>query len=395
MKRFFRRGVAVLLLSIFPFALSACGKDAAKDTRPTEGVGVATVSAVGDIYLTDEMLSDARRSDGAYDFSAQLTDVCSSLAGADLTIGNLEGTFCGAPYGIAAGSYPDSLAAALSAAGFDLLQTANSYSIFGGLSGLQRTKAVIEDNGMTAVGTYNSADDRAEHPVVVREVNGVRIAFVAFTKGLGGLSLPENAAGCVDLLYEDYTTDYSDLDTAAIDAVLNAAKQEKPDVIIAALHWGSENISEVSKKQEEAADYLFRNGVDVILGSHSHLVGKVETRTIPFENGTTKEVVLAYSLGDFCKAEKGACNVSLILNLEFTRDHATGATAITNVSYTPVAAIDRVSKAADRYAVIDIDNALALYEGNYYDRISSDLYQTLMGKRQSLILRLTPAPSEE
>ena len=56
MKRFFRRGAAVLLLSIFPFALSACGKDAAKDTRPTEGVGVATVSAVGDIYLTDEML---------------------------------------------------------------------------------------------------------------------------------------------------------------------------------------------------------------------------------------------------------------------------------------------------------------------------------------------------
>ena len=390
MKQFFRRSATALLLLIFAFSLFACAEQSKEETRPTEGVGVATVSAVGDIYLTDEMLADARRLNGSYDFAPQFEGVCSSLAAADLTIGNFEGTFCGTPYGKDAGSYPDEFAAALSAAGFDLLQTANSYSIFGGLSGLQRTKAIIEENGITAVGTYSDAEDRAEHPVVLREVNGVRIAFVAFTKGLGGLSLPENAAGCVDLLYEDYTTDYSDLDTAAIDAVLRAAKQESPDVIIASLHWGSENVSEVSKKQEEAADYLFRNGVDVILGSHSHLVGTVETRTITFENGATKEVVLAYSLGDFCTAEKGKCNASLILNLEFTRDHANGTTAITNVSYTPVAAIDRGSKEADRYAVIDIDNSLALYESNYYDRISSDLYQTLLEKRQSLIRRLTP-----
>ena len=153
MKQAFRRSVASLLLLIFIVSLSACGESAIKDTRPTEGVGVATVSAVGDIYLTDEMLADARRSNGSYDFSAQFEGVCASLAAADLTIGNFEGTFCGTPYGMEAGSYPDALAAALSAAGFDLLQTANSYSIFGGFSGLQRTKAVIEDNGMTAVGT--------------------------------------------------------------------------------------------------------------------------------------------------------------------------------------------------------------------------------------------------
>lgn len=390
MKRFLRRSVAALLLSILPFSLSACGKNDVQDTRPTEGVGVATVSAVGDIYLTDEMLADARRPNGSYDFSAQFSDVCASLAVADITIGNFEGNFCGAPYGKSAGSYPDEFAAALSSVGFNLLQTANSYSIFSGLSGLQRTKTVIEENGMTAVGTYFDSDDRAENPVVIREVNGVRIAFVAFTKGFGGLGLPENAANCVDLLYKDYTTDYSELDTAAIDAVLNTAKQEKPDVIIASLHWGSENIRSADERQEEAADYLFRNGVDVILGSHSHLVGTVEKRTVTLAGGATKDVVLAYSLGDFCAAGKGACNASLILNLEFTRDHASGTTAITGVSYTPVAAIDRGSKESDRYAVIDIDNALMLYESNYYDRISTDLYQTLLEKRQSLILRLTP-----
>lgn len=391
MKRAFRRGVAALLFLILFISLSACGQqEQPQGTRPTEGVGVATVSAVGDVYLTDAMLADARQPTGAYDFSPQLAGVCASLARADLTVGNLEGTFCGAPYGKSAGSYPDELAAALSSAGFDLLQTANSYSIFGGLSGLQRTKAVISGNGMTAVGTYDSADEHAESPVVVREVNGVRIAFIAFTKGLGGLRLPENAEGCVNLLYRDYTTDYADLDTEAISSALNAAKEQSPDIIIALLHWGSENVSDVSEKQEEAADYLFDNGVDVIIGSHSHLVGTVERRTLTLPDGSTKEVVLAYSLGDFCAAEKNECNASLILNLEFTRNHADGTTAITDVSYTPIAALDRGSKEADRYAVIDIDSALALYESNYYDRIDAGLYETLQKKRETLLERLTP-----
>lgn len=392
MKRLFRRGAAALMLLMFLFSLTACGakEPLPVETRPTEGVGVATVSAVGDIYLTDEMLADARRVNGAYDFSPQFEGVCAALAAADVTIGNFEGTFSGAPYGKDAGSYPDELAATLSAAGFDLLQTANSYSIFAGLSGLQRTKAVIADNGMDAVGTYYDANDRAENPVIIREVNGVRIAFVAFTKGMGGLSLPDNAAGCVDLLYSDYTTDYSKLDTFAIDTVLNAAKEEDPDVIIAGLHWGSENVRQISDKQEAVADYLFRNGVDVILGSHSHQVGTVEKRTVTFADGRSKDVVLAYSLGDFCVAGRGECNASLILNLEFTRDHASGTTTITGFSYAPVVTYDRGPKEADRYAVIDIDNTLSLYQSNYYDRIDAELYQTLLEKREALIDRLTP-----
>ena len=172
--------------------------------------------------------------------------------------------------------------------------------------------------------------------------------------------------------------------------MLNAAKAEDPDVIIAALHWGSENIRQISEKQETAADYLFRNGVDVILGSHSHQIGTVEKRTVTFEDGRSKDVVLAYSLGDFCIAGRGECNASLILNLEFTRDHASGTTTITGVSYTPVATYDRGPKETDRYAVIDIDNTLSLYQSIYYDRIDASLYETLLEKRKALIVRLTP-----
>ena len=387
MKRWFCRGLALLLPMMI--LLSGCSDDEAVFPRPTEGYGVATVNAVGDIYLTGEMLADAQ-SGGTYNFVPQLKNVFSALAAADLTVGNFEGIFAGAPYGGETGSYPDELATVLSNAGFDLLQTANSYSINGGLTGLSRTKSIIEQNGMETIGTYRDATERNKAPVVLREVNGVRIAFVAFTKGFGGLALPEGAADCVNLLYSDYTTNYSEMNTSAIRSVLQAAQKQEPDIIIAMLHWGSENDSTVSKSQEEIADFLFQNDVDVILGSHSHVIGEVERRTIRMENGEEKEVVLAYGLGDFCAAEKNSTKSSLILHLEFTRDHAAGITTISDVSYIPVAAVDNGIKASDRYAVLDIDNAIELYESNYYNRVSYELYQTLLERRESILSRVEP-----
>lgn len=392
MKRKILCGITAACLLLL--VLSGCGGSAPDSDKPTQGVGVATLSAVGDIAPTDSMLADARGQNGAYDFAPQFAEVFTTLAAADLTVGNLEGTFSGAPYGGSEGSYPDELAGILSAAGFDLLQTANSYSISGGLTGLQRTKSIIEQNGMAAVGTYRDGAEKAEQPVIIREVNGIRFAFVAFTKGFGGLSLPENAADCVNLLYSDYTTDYSEIDEAGILSTLQAAKENDPDVIVAMLHWGSENDSRVSKSQEAITELLLQNDVDVILGAHSHLIGEVERRTVSMPNGETREAVIAYSLGNFCTVDKNECNSSLMLRMEFTRDHATGETSISDVSYTPLAAVDYGAKETDRYRLLNIDNTMSLYESNYYDRVSTELYHTLMERRESILSRVSPEKTD-
>lgn len=101
------------------------------------------------------------------------------------------------------------------------------------------------------------------------EVKGFRVAFVAFTKGVGNLRLPEGAEGCVNLLYTDYNTTYQDVDTEGIRHILSQVQSEKPDIVIALLHWGSEYDSSVSKTQEEIRDLMLQGGVDVILGTHS------------------------------------------------------------------------------------------------------------------------------
>lgn len=384
-QRFFR--VFALLLS-FVFLTACSSRD---DSRPKEGMGTATLRAVGDIFLSPEMLTDARSGNGSYDFRPTFEQVFTVLSDADVTIGNFEGTFAGG----GEGSYPDALAGILAAAGLDILQTANSYSVQHGLSGLQRTRDVILEQGLIPLGTYSSAEEREDAPVYVREINGIRFAFVAFTKGFQGMGLPAGSEHCVNLLYSDYTTDYEDINREEILDILEAAQDTKPDFIVAALHWGSENIGGISSSQERITDLLLQNGVDVILGSHSHRLEQVETRQVTMEDDTVKTCVIAYNLGDFCYTEAGKCNTSVVLDLEFTRNHATGEGEISAVSYVPVSTVDNGESYANRFAVVPTDEAIALYEGNYYLRVSEAAYNAMVKGREGLEEKLFPQPEEE
>lgn len=374
---------ALLTILTLTLLLSLCGCGTLSEDGTTEIVATATLRAVGDIYLTDGMIDAARQSDGSYDFSAQFAAVIPALADADITLANFEGNFDSAPYGPDQASYPDALAAALAAAGIDLLQTANTYTIFNGIAGMERTRSVIETAGMTALGTYLSAADREENQVIVREVNGIRIAFVSFTKGLGGMGIPNGAEYCVNLLYTDYTSNYEEIDSESIERVMKAANDTNPDVIVAAVHWGSEGTREISTSQSRIASLLIDCGADIILGTHSHLAGEIEQRSVRMDNGTEKTVVIAYSLGDLTAVEENDYTVGLMLDLEIAKD-SSGGISLSRVDYRAVGAVDRGEDTADRYRVLDIDAALALYESNYYDRIDSSLYQSLLSYRERL-----------
>lgn len=365
------RKLLSLLLTLSLLLCVGCGKKETPKKEEAEPDSSVRLSAVGDIFLTDAVLRSANA-----DFTALFSEVTNELSAADLTIGNLEGTLAGAPYGAAEENYPDAFANALYEAGFDILQTANSCSVQRGLAGLQRTISVLQEAGIAAAGTYASAEARQSAPVLIREVNGIRIAFVAFTKGVGGMSLPQSADWCVNLLYSDYTDRYSSINTSAIREIMRAARAEAPDIIVASVHWGSENATEISSSQSAIADLLIEEGADVILGSHSHTVCPIERRSVNV-SGAKKEVVIAYGLGDFCDAEAGAVNFSLILNVEFRRDGQTGRTTLSQADYTPIATADYGKDSAVRYRVFGVKAAIERYRSNYFDRVSKDIYDVL------------------
>ena len=107
------------------------------DTSPSAGVEntIIHLAAAGDVNVTDNTVA-AGQNGGSYDFTDVFLDAVPLLADADLTVVNFEGTLCGAPYGTETASAPAEMMTALRNAGVDLVQTANSCSIAGGLVGL-------------------------------------------------------------------------------------------------------------------------------------------------------------------------------------------------------------------------------------------------------------------
>lgn len=384
---FFRQLVAFSLLLSVLICLCACRSK--EEVILKEGTDTVTLCAVGDIYLTEEISKDCRVGTGSYNFQPLLSQIVHTISRADIAMGNLEGLFSTSEEG----SLPDSFAEALAQTGFDILQTANTYSVHNGISGLSRTKSIIESNGMSALGTYASAEERKSQEVLIKEVNGIRLAFIAFTKGFNGFGLPADSEYCTTVLYKDYSTNYEKINEAAIKNLVNAAAAQNPDFIIAGLHWGSENISGISKTQESITDLLLSNGVDVILGSHSHRVEEVERRTVRTSDGGSKECVIAYGLGDFCATSPEQTTTAIALNLEFFKDHATGEHHISSLSYTPISTVYQ-AEGNDHYSVVVSEEALSQYEANYYLRIEQTAYEAICKSLEKLDKTIFP-PEED
>ena len=197
-------GLALLFITaaVRTFAPNVTEADLGGATGPSNlsGSSTVTISAVGDITVTQEIL-DAAYEGGAYDFTRCLLPVASLLAKSDLTVANLEAVVTGGRPDADNALAPASLVDALAQSGVDLVQTANSKAISDGLTGLQRTIDTIRDAGMEAVGTFaDNGTFEQSGGITVVEKNGLKICFVAFTKGLDNMSLPEGSEHCVNLL---------------------------------------------------------------------------------------------------------------------------------------------------------------------------------------------------
>ena len=333
---------------------------------------VIHLRAAGDLNVTNAVVQSGLAVNG-YDFTDAIMDVAAELSCGDVTVLNLEGNLCGEPYGTISASAPKDLATALRNAGVDLVQMANSYTVNNGIIGLSQTLQQLRAAGIEPMGAYaNDQDYRSSKGYSICNVQGIRVAFVAFTKGLGGMGLPAGNENCVNLLYEDYDSTYKTVDTKKINTILDNVAAEKPDLVVAMLHWGSENSENITTSQEKIITLLQKKGVDVILGTHPHLLQK-----ITFDQ--TAGTLVAYSLGDFLgDATHDGTNYSIILDVEITKYADSGATKVTGFSYVPIYTATDTECIAIRQEgarrVLRIREAMEAYEGNFVDRVTADAY---------------------
>ena len=352
--------------------------------RPQTGTTVIRIAAAGDLNVTDDMLANAAHENG-YDFSRTFLDVAPIFSGADLALLNFEGNLSGGSYGYATGAAPLELPKALKAMGVDAVQTANSAAIRQGVSGLVTTLEAFEHVGLTTLGTFaDSADFRKTGGYEIVEVDGIRIALVAFTKGMDNLGLPAGSEDCVNLLYKDYSTDYKKVDTDRIARVLRNISEEQPDITIAMVHWGSEYNDEISKTQEKIRKQLQEGGVDIIVGSHPHLVQKVDYDPIA-------QTLVAYSLGDFFgDGAMAGSNYGVILDLEITRINSTGESYLSGWDYTPVFTLKPEQSVLGGHRVVRIREAMERYETDFVGRVTDEAYGDLEYALKRVEQRIAP-----
>ncbi|MEE0719062.1 MAG: CapA family protein [Oscillospiraceae bacterium] len=375
----------------------------AAETRPTQKPTQATepatraqkstkttihIKAAGDLNVTNTVIN-AGVAVGGYNYTRAFMDVASTLSDADLTVLNLEGNICGEPYGSDTTSAPRELLEGLRNAGVDLIQMANSCTINNGLIGLTSTLQTIRAAGLEPVGAFASESEfQQSKGYTITEAQGVKVAFVAFTKGLGGRGLPAGNDNLVNILYEDYASTYDKIDRTRITSVLKAVEAEKPDITIALLHWGSEYNDDISDTQKSIVNLMKKQGVDVIIGTHPHTVQAIEYDELA---GT----LVAYSLGDFFgDASRGGTNYSIILDLEITKDSSTGTTKVTNYSYTPIYTVSEAESADGYRRVVRIDKTVEAWEENYLDKVSQSAKESMVYALDRIEARINP-PVEE
>ena len=281
---------------------------------PTFGQRVSLVF-LGDIMGHEPQINSAKRDSGRYDYTECFQYVEPYFRSGNICAGNLEVTLGGVPYtGYPTFSSPDALLYAVHGAGINMLVTANNHSCDRSRKGIENTIHAIDKIGIPRTGTFlDSLDKSANHPLLLL-VNGVRLAFLNYTYGTNGLPVPKPNI-------------VNHIDTVEMKTDIEKAKLMKPDKIIVLIHWGDEYQTTPNKSQTDLAKFLHSSGVDIIIGSHPHVIQPMHLTT-----NRDEEKLVVYSLGNFISNQrKPYTDGGAMIRVELAKHRET--TIISNVEY--------------------------------------------------------------
>lgn len=342
---------------------------------PTE-TARAQLLVTGDLMLHTPILTSVR-SGGEYDFDEVFQYVGPYVSKADYAVVNLETTLSGTDgkeyTGYPKFNSPDSIVQDAGNAGFDMMLTANNHCNDYGTFGLKRTLETVRGGGLAALGTVASTD---EPGYLVQDVNGIQIGMVCYSYGqigsdpdrpaMNGLPTDSDAAGLInafdysklDAFYEEMTTRIADM------------RAEGAEAIVLYIHWGDEYSTSVNDKQRAMAQKLCDLGVDVIAGSHPHVVQEMDLLSSTADE--SHKTVCLYSMGNFLSNQR-ATNVnvttghtedSLLLGLTFVK-YSDGNVYLEGVTVQPTWVLVESSGSRREYRILPLDYEAGDWEELY------------------------------
>ena len=345
-----------------------------------------TVAAIGDIMVHGAQLRSAwdEVSQG-YDFEPVFSQVKELLSATDLTIGNLETTLPGREElysGYPQFGSPDALAAAIKNAGVNILNTANNHACDKGEQGLVRTIKVLNEYGLLHIGTYRDAEYETRRILMVERHN-IRIAVLGYTYGTNGVAIPAGTyIGLID--QEQMAED------------IRRARERDPDFIICLLHWGTEYERYPDDTQKKLIAFLFSEGVDVVLGSHPHVLQPFALQSVTDKYGVTRPHLVIYSLGNFVSNQRdryrdGGIILNFTLQKETSSDKGKVFT-IADVHYTPTWVYVQHATFKNQFYVLPIPRYL---KNDQQLKLPDEAYQKMLLFYRDTQAHLQPGSTQE
>ena len=269
-----------------PVIMDKPGSGAA-DTGATPSGAASTASfmMVGDILVHPGVWKSGMRADGTYNYDHIYAQIAGDAAGVDVAMLNQETILGGTAMGLSTFpnfNSPQELGDAEAKAGFDVALAATNHSADMGMAGIEAECKFWRERHpeVRLIGIY---DNQAAYDAVdVLEVNGIKVAVLNHTFSLNGL--PDPAPYAVRLLEEEkFAADY------------RKAREAGAQMVVEVPHWGTEYVYEPDDYQREWAQRFLEAGVDVVIGSHPHVIEPVETLT----RADGHKMLVFWSLGNF------------------------------------------------------------------------------------------------
>lgn len=274
-----------------------------------------SITFIGDVMQHGKQINDALipgkdpHDASSYQYEYAFKHIEERLQEADLAVANMEFPMGLVPYsGYPLFSAPESILHQAQKSGIDLFLLANNHLFDKGKRGFEKTLDVYEQANAAYTGAYRNREQELEENPVFYNIKGIRVALINFTYGTNGMPVP---APCTINL----------MDSTHVKECIYKAKKKGADIIICLPHWGEEYQLKPNIHQRRWARMLFREGADIIIGSHPH---------VPQSGEYSSSKAVFYSLGNYISNQSipDYTQLELMITMRIQKNSHTGETTL-------------------------------------------------------------------
>ena len=296
----------------------------------------------GDMLVHDKIYNEARKNanNNGYDFKPMLTYIKDIVKDYDLAYYNEEVVLGGSSIGLSsypAFNSPYEVGLDMIDTGFNMVSLATNHTLDRGIKAIENSLDFWNSTDVYTAGSYKTMEER--NNIEIKEKNNITYAMLNYTYGTNGIKRPNGYESYVNIWDMSNKNSYAEYKNVVKQDIENI--RNKVDVLIVAMHFGEEYNFNTTWYQEDSSNFLSSLGVDIIIGTHSHVLGPIK-----WINNT----LVIYSLGNFLSAHE-VVNLSNRIGL--------------------LSSIDIVKEVKDNNTTIKLENLnndlIYTYHNNYKD----------------------------